>query len=79
MAAVTGEVKGCFESIPTVSIYPLLPLLFSCGANNCQVEDERKENAFLQLHLGLGATQARLRSIRCDYCFLLAEKVHRYI
>ena len=78
VAAVDREVKGCYEGIPTVSIYPFLPPLFCCGANTCRMEDERKYNAFLKLHLGLGATRARLLPTRCDYCFLLAEKVHRY-
>merc|ERR1719341_1892170 len=75
--AVEGEVLGCYEGIPTVSIFPFLPPLFCCGANTCKVEEERKEDAFLQLHLGLGATRGKLRPTRCDYCFLLAEKVHR--
>ena len=78
VAAVAGEVEGCYEGIHTVSIYPFLPPLFFCGAKTCIVEDERKEDAFAQLQLGLGATRTRLRSTRCDYCFLLAEKVHRY-
>ena len=78
VAAVDGEGEGCYEGIPVVSILPFLPPLFDCGAQTCAVKHGSKGSAFAQLGLGLGATHARLQSKRCDYCFMLAEKVHRY-
>ena len=77
VAAVSTEVLGCYVGIPAVSILPYLPPLFDCGAQTCKVKHASKRNAFTQLFLGLGATLARLQSKRCDYCFMLAEKVHR--
>ena len=77
VAAVDREVKGCYEGIPTVSVLPFLPPLFNCGAKACEVKHGKKNNAFGQLYMGLVATLARLESKRCDYCFMLAEKVHR--
>merc|ERR550519_2308807 len=77
VAAVSTEVLGCYVGIPAVSILPYLPPLFDCGAQTCEVKHASKRNAFAQLFLGLGATHTRLQSRRCDYCFMLAEKVHR--
>ena len=78
VAAVDGEVKGCFVGIPVVSILPFLPPLFNCGAKTCKVKNRSKKDAFTQMFLGIGATWVRLQSMSCDYCFMMAEKVHRY-
>ena len=78
VAAVTGEVMGWCVGTPTVSIIPFLPPMFDCGAETCKVELLRKEDAVKKLYMGIGATLARLCPTRCDYCFMLAEKVHRY-
>ena len=79
VAAVFGEVEGYLDGIPTVSILPFQPCpLFSCGSETCDAEIVGKHNALGQLCMGLGATQARLVRNICDYCFMLAEKVHRY-
>ena len=78
VAAVSEEVKGCFVGFPAVSILPFLPPLFDCGAKTCKVKLASKLTALAQLDFGLCATRARLQSKRCDYCFMLAEKVHRY-
>ena len=79
VAAVSGELEGCLVGIPSVSILPFQPCpLFSCGSETCYAEIVGKLNALGQLSMGLGATQARLVPSRCDYCFMLAEKVHRY-
>ena len=78
VAAVSGEVLGCYNGIPTVSILPFLPPMFSCGAKTCEVEFLRRNRAFAKLAVGLSATLAKLESTRCDFCFLVAEKAHRY-
>ena len=78
VAAVSGEVLGRYVGIPAVSIIPFLPPMFKCGAETCQVELLRKKDAFVKLYFGLGATLVKLRSTTCDYCFLRAEKAHRY-
>ena len=78
VAAVSGEVLGCYNGIPTVSILPFLPPMFSCGAKTCEVEFLRRKRAFAKLAVGLSATLAKLESTRCDFCFLVAEKAHRY-
>jgi len=75
VAAVAGEVEGCYVGIPTVSILPFMPPLFSCGAETCGREISGKEKAFTNLGFGLSAT--KFQSTRCDYCFLLSEKAHR--
>ena len=77
--AVVGELEGCYVGIPTVSILPFMPPLFSCGAETCGAEIVGKENSFEKLGFGLSTTLARFQSTRCDYCFLLTEKAHRYI
>ena len=78
VAAVLSDVEGNYSlGIPTVSILPFLPPMFNCGAQTCRAEIVEKENAFVQLNMCLGATETRLQSTRCDYCFMLAEKVHR--
>ena len=77
--AVSDEVEGCYVGIPTVSILPFMPPLFSCGAETCGREISGKEKAFTNLGFGLGATLDKFQSTRCDYCFLLSEKAHRYI
>ena len=77
VAAVSEEVKGCFVGFPAVSVLPFLPPLFDCGAKTCKGKHASKMTAFTQLDFGLSATRARLQSRRCDYCFMLAEKVHR--
>ena len=69
---------GCYKGVPAVSILAFLPPLFDCGALTCKVKHGKKNSAFGQLYMGLNATLARLGSKRCDYCFMLAEKVHRY-
>merc|ERR1711990_1379081 len=43
----------------------------------CEMEHKRKEEAVGQLYFGLAAALTRLQTKRCDYCFMLAEKVHR--
>ena len=78
VAAVDGEVKGCFVGIPVVSILPFLPPLFNCGAKTCKVKNRSQKDALTQMFLGIGATWVRLQSMSCDYCFMMAEKVHRY-
>ena len=78
VAAVSGEVLGRYVGIPAVSIIPFLPPMFKCGAETCKVELLRKKDAFVKLYFGLGATLVKLRSTTCDYCFLRAEKAHRY-
>ena len=77
VAAVTGEVAGCYAGSPTVSILPFLPPMFSCGADTCLGEILEKEFASKQFMFGLAATHARLESSRCDYCFMVSEKIHR--
>ena len=79
VAAVDCEVKGCWEGISTVSILPFLPPLFNCGALACENELLRKMKAGVgKLFFGLAVAVTRLQTKRCDYCFMLAEKVHRY-
>ena len=77
VAAVFREVRGCFKGTPTVVVQPFLPPLFSCGAKACSDQLVVKEDAFSSFEVGLYATCARLSSLKCDYCFLLCEKVHR--
>ena len=67
-----------WKGISTVSILPFLPPLLNCGALTCVLELLRKVKAVEQLFFGLAAALARLQTKRCDYCFMLAEKVHRY-
>ena len=79
VVAVHGEGKGCWKGISTVSILPFLPPLFNCGALACENELSRKMKAGVgKLLFGLAVAVTRLQTKRCDYCFMLAEKVHRY-
>ena len=77
VAAVIGEVRGKCTGIPTVDILPFLPPLFICGAKPCHAQWSEKIRAFCGLTAGLHAACSRLSSSRCDFCFMMAEKVHR--
>ena len=78
MLAVNGEFVGS-RRVPSVSIMPFQPQLFSCGAELCDKAIVRGEDAFRKMWTGVSLTHLRLKPSMCDYCFLLAEKVHRYI
>lgn len=77
VAAVIGEVRGKCTGIPTVDILPFLPPLFICGAKPCHAQWLEKIRAVCGLEAGLQAACSRLSSSRCDFCFMMAEKVHR--
>ena len=72
---VSGEFVGF--RMPSVSIQPFQPQLFSCGAELCDKAIVRGEDAFRKMWTGVSLTHLRLKPSMCDYCFLLAEKVHR--
>ena len=79
VAAVIGEAGkwGECTGIPAVEILPFLPPLFICGAKPCHAQWLEKRRAFSGLTAGLHAACSRLSSSRCDFCFMMAEKVHR--
>ena len=80
--AVNGEFKGAHRfkglRVPTVTIVPFLPPLYSCGSEKCDKEIDTEENIYRKLYTGLALTHLRLRPSMCDYCFMLPEKAHRY-
>ena len=82
-AKAKGRYRWCstgryYEAgIPTVDILPFLPPLFICGASACLGQWAEKMDAYNGLQAGLHAACKRLTSSRCDYCFMMAEKVHR--
>jgi len=77
VAAVYGEVKGCFVQTPSVSLRPYLPPLFSCGDNTCAEEIASNTRAYYRWYNGIVATYVKLRPNKCDNCFKLTEEVHR--
>ena len=76
--AVNGEFKGCYHRVPTVTVVPFMPPMYSCGSEKCDKEIVVEENIYRKLFTGLALTHLRLRPSMCDYCFMLPEKAHRY-
>jgi len=77
VAAVQGEVEGCFFSAVQVAIMPYMPPIFSCGDQRCSREMEVKVLALKKWEVGIVTTVNKLISYRCDYCFKMSEEVHR--
>ena len=78
VAAVVGEVEGIYLHVPLVALMPYLPPLFSCGASTCMQEIAVKGKSFFKWRYGLVGTFVKLRPNKCDFCFKLPLKVHRF-
>ena len=77
--AVQGEVEGCSISTASVALFPHMPLIFFCGNGECLEEMKAKLFIVQKWRVGITSTVNRLISSRCDYCFKLADEVHRYL
>ena len=75
VAAVEGEVKGCYYGVSTVLLEPHLTLLFACSATSCNDQMASQMSNWSKWALAVIATHNKL--MRCDFCFKLAEEVHR--
>ena len=79
VVAVAGEVEG--DNIPgspgnpAVFLWPYMPLVFTCGGINCIEKSNALWQAYRKFQFGIGASFSK--SIKCDSCFKLTEKVHR--
>ena len=75
--AVKGEVRGCEKGVPVVSLLPHMTPMYCCGAPGCHEEMTTKGDAWLMWRNALSLTRNKLFGNRCNFCFKLAEKVHR--
>ena len=76
--AVFWEGRGCMYGVPTVTIKPFLPILFSCGAKSCEDDQVEKGKKWRDWANAVVMTSAKLfRSSRCDHCFKGSDYVHR--
>ena len=76
--AVQCEVKGSLEEVPTVCLQPFLPILFCCGELTCEDGTSEKMRAWLDWATAVNLTRNKLFNNQCDYCFKLADNVHRW-
>ena len=75
--AVYAEVKGCGKGVPAVSLLPHFPPMYGCGAPTCEEEMTSKVKAWSKWSLAVTLTRNKLDKSRCNFCFKLAEEVHR--
>ena len=75
--AVLGEVKGDEPGVPVVSLLPHMTPMFCCGATACAKEILSKVEASAKWSQTLDFACSKLDGNRCDFCFKLADKVHR--
>ena len=76
--AVNGEVKGCKKGVPVVSLLPHMTQMFSCGAPACDEEMVSKVIAWRKWRSALTLAYNKLGAENeCNFCFKLAEEVHR--
>ena len=77
--AVVREVKGWQKGVPAVCLLPFMPILFCCGQPTCSEGFiSPKLKAWDDWSLAVDMTKGKLEFNRCDYCFKLAENVHRW-
>ena len=79
VTAVAAEVAGCYKSSAKVALLPHTAPIFCCGRGNCDAEMAGKIVVHEKWRLDVHATFDQLWSSRCDYCFQLSEKVHRFL
>ena len=79
VTAVAAEVAGCYKSSAKVALLPHTAPTFCCGRGNCAAEMAGKIVVHEKWRLDVHATFDKLWSSRCDYCFQLSEKVHRFL
>ena len=75
--AIRHEVKGGKKGVPTLCLLPYMAPMFCCGAPTCDVEMTSKEGGWWKWRAALCLTRNKLFGNRCNFCFKLAEKVHR--
>ena len=80
VVAVAGEVEGNITAgvpgVPTVFLWPYMPLVFNCGRVGCGLKSLGIYQAYRRFQYGVLATFSK--SHKCDFCFKMTEKVHRY-
>ena len=75
--AVDGEVKGCNEGVPVVSLLPHMTQMYCCLAPACEEEMDSKVNAWRMWRNAIALAHNKLIENHCNFCFKLAEEVHR--
>ena len=74
---VVAEGEGWRKDVPTVCLLPFLPILFFCGGANCLGDFAKKINTWSDWATAAKMTYNKLAFNKCDFCFKLAENVHR--
>ena len=69
--AVKREVEGWRKDVSSVCLLPFFPILFGCGGDDCAKDLARKMQVWYDWDW------AKLAFNKCDFCFKLAETVHR--
>lgn len=79
VAAVSGEVLGAFRGMgpPSILLVPHLPPIIYCGSDKCLPQYDVKREAWNRFVLAVNASYNKLVKNNCDYCFKLANEVHR--
>ena len=75
--AVEFEVKGCRKGVPVVSLLPHLTPMYCCGAPTCEEEMTSKLEAQGKWSTVVNLARNKLYWNCCNFCFKVAEDVHR--
>ena len=82
VAAVHGEGIGQwipgYPSVPTFSLLPHMGPIIFCGGNKCLLELQANTIAWNKWCIAVLSSFEKLDVNRCDYCFKLANEVHRW-
>ena len=79
VAAVGGEVLGAFRGLgpPGIILLPYLSPIIYCVGSKCTTQVDAKREAWNKFALAVNASYNKLSENKCDYCFKLANEVHR--
>ena len=75
--AVKREVEGWRKDVSSVCLLPFFPILFGCGGDDCAKDLARKMQVWYDWASAVGITVSKLAFNKCDFCFKLADTVHR--
>ena len=73
------EIKGDGKGAPAVNLMPHLTLMYCCAAPTCEGEMAPKKKAWMRWREAVTLTHNKLFKNRCNFCFKLAEGLHRQV
>ena len=77
VVAVCDEGIGTYMGMPTVSLLPHMAPTIFCGQDECLSQFLATGSAWNKWSVAVRACFEKLELKSCDYCFKLANEVHR--